>query len=306
MVAGTCRATQDINHLLTIFGIKACIGNRLTASHWGKRMTETVHYSTTGRPHPFHIVKPSPWPLFASLAAGALAYTAVDYFHDKTLWPMLLSAFFLIAVAALWFRDIIRESMDKTAHSDTVRNGFRFGMLLFILSEVAFFAAFFWAYFEAALVPKEAIGSVWPPAHIKTIDPFDLPFMMTMILLLSGCTVTWAHTALLENNRRDLVRGLALTVGLGVIFSCFQIYEYTHTTFGFKDTVYASTFYMLTGFHGFHVLIGTIFLAVVLWRAKRGDYSATDHFGFEAAAWYWHFVDVVWLFLFVVIYWYGA
>lgn len=269
-------------------------------------MTETLQYGTTGRPHPFHIVKPSPWPLLASLAAGALALGAVYYFHDKLLWPMLVSAFALIAVSALWFRDIIRESMEKGTHNEIVRAGFRYGMLLFIASEVAFFGAFFWAYFEAALAPKEAIGFMWPPEGIKTIDPFDLPFMMTMILLLSGCTVTWAHTALLQNNRRDVVRGLALTVALGAIFSCFQVYEYVHAAFGFKETIYASTFYMATGFHGFHVFIGTIFLAVILWRANRGDYTSTDHFGFEAAAWYWHFVDVVWLFLFIAIYWYGA
>lgn len=269
-------------------------------------MSETLQYGTTGRPHPYHIVKPSPWPLLASLAAGFLALTAVYYFHDDILWPMLLSAVALIAVSTLWFRDIIRESMTKNDHNDIVRNGFRYGMLLFIFSEVAFFAAFFWAYFDAALFPTEVLGSVWPPEGIKTIDPFDLPFMMTMILLLSGCTVTWAHTALLQNNRKDTVTALGLTVLLGVIFSCFQMYEYSHTAFGFKDTVYASTFYMTTGFHGFHVIIGTIFLAVVWWRAWRGDYTSKDHFGFEAAAWYWHFVDVVWLFLFVSIYWFGA
>lgn len=269
-------------------------------------MTDTLQYGSTGRPHPFHIVKPSPWPLLSSLAAGALALSAVFYFHDDLLWPMIASAIALIAIASLWFRDIIRESMEKGTHTNVVRAGFRYGMLLFILSEAAFFAAFFWSYFDASLFPAEAIGSVWPPAHIKTVDPFDLPLMMTMILLLSGCTVTWAHTALLDDNRRDLVRGLGLTVALGAIFSCFQIYEYGHTAFGFKDTIYASTFYMLTGFHGFHVLIGTIFLAVCWWRAARGDYSSKDHFGFEAAAWYWHFVDVVWLFLFVAVYWYGA
>lgn len=269
-------------------------------------MTDTAHYGTTGKPHPFHIVKPSPWPLLSSFAALALAVSAVHYFHDNVLWPLLVSAAALIGVSALWFRDIIRESMENGVHNRIIQTGFRYGMLLFILSELAFFAAFFWAYFEASLMPKEAIGFVWPPEGITTIDPFDLPLMMTMILLLSGCTVTWAHTALLENNKKDLVTGLTLTVVLGLIFSGFQAYEYHHAAFGFKETVYASTFYMLTGFHGFHVVIGTIFLAVVLWRAKRGDFTSTDHFSFEAAAWYWHFVDVVWLFLFVAIYWFGA
>lgn len=269
-------------------------------------MTETLHYTTTGQPHPYHIVKPSPWPMLVSFAAGFTAFGAVTYFHDKIMWPLLVAAFCLITFSTLWFRDIIREASDEHAHTRTVKTGFRYGMLLFIMSEVAFFAAFFWAYFDAALVPKEAIGFAWPPASIKTIDPFDLPFMMTMILLLSGCTVTWAHSALIENNQKDLVRGLIVTVALGTIFTGFQAYEYVHAHFGFKDTIYASTFYMATGFHGFHVIIGTIFLAVCLWRAKKGHFKPDDHFGFEAAAWYWHFVDVVWLFLFVAIYWWGA
>lgn len=269
-------------------------------------MSETIHYATTGQPHPFHIVKPSPWPLLAAFSAGLTAVGAVTLFHDKIWWVLIAGLLALITVSTLWFRDIIREAVVNHDHTPTVKKGFRYGMLLFILSEVAFFGAFFWAYFEAALVPKEAIGFVWPPATIETIDPFDLPFMMTMILLLSGCTVTWAHAALIEGKRKDLVMGLMLTVGLGCIFTAFQAYEYVHAHFGFKDTVYASAFYMATGFHGFHVIIGTIFLAVCWWRAEKGQFLPNDHFGFEAAAWYWHFVDVVWLFLFVAIYWWGG
>lgn len=271
-----------------------------------EHMSDQVHYGNTGKPHPFHIVEPSAWPLLTSFAAGATAYGAVTYFHDKMLWPLFLGAFFLIAFSALWFRDIIREATFRKEHSPIVKIGFRYGMLLFIASEVMFFAAFFWAYFDASLFPKEAIGSIWPPKEIHTVDPFDLPFLMTMILLLSGCTVTWAHAALIEGNRRDTIRGLVATVLLGCLFTGFQAYEYVHAHFGFKETVYASTFYMATGFHGFHVIIGTLFLAVCLWRAKRGDFQSNDHFGFEAAAWYWHFVDVVWLFLFIAVYWYGG
>ena len=269
-------------------------------------MTETLHYSNTGKPHPFHIVRPSPWPMLAAFSAGFLAFGAVTYFHDKILWPLLLAAAALILVAGFWFRDIIREATFEHAHTRTVKTGFRYGMLLFIISEVSFFGAFFGAYFDAALFPKEAIGFLWPPKEIHTVDPFDLPFLMTMILLLSGCTVTWAHTALIQNNRKDLIRGLVATVLLGILFTSFQAYEYVHAHFGFKETIYASAFYMATGFHGFHVIIGTIFLMVTLWRAKRGDFKPDDHFGFEAAAWYWHFVDVVWLFLFVSIYWWGS
>lgn len=276
----------------------------------------SVHYASTGKPHPFHIVDPSPWPLACSFSAGGLAYAAVTAMHDKvlklggfefpTVWLPLIMGMVLIAFASLWFRDIIREATIRKEHSPIVKLGFRYGMLLFIASEVMFFAAFFWAFFDASLFPKEAIGFIWPPKEIHPIDPFDLPFLMTMILLLSGCTVTWAHASLIEGNQRDTVRGLALTVFLGCVFTGFQAYEYHHAAFGFKDTIYASTFYMATGFHGFHVLIGTIFLAVCLWRAKRGDFKSNDHFGFEAAAWYWHFVDVVWLFLFIAVYWYGG
>jgi len=269
-------------------------------------MSDQVHYGSTGKPHPFHIVTPSPWPMLVSFAAGGTAYAAVTYFHDHLLWPLLLAACFLIGFSALWFRDIIREATFRHEHTKIVKIGLRYGMLLFIASEVMFFAAFFWAFFDNALFPKDAIGNVWPPKEIHPVDPFDLPFLMTMILLLSGCTVTWAHSALISGNQRDTVRGLLATVLLGCAFTGFQAYEYVHAHFGFKETVYASTFYMATGFHGFHVIIGTIFLAVCLFRAKRGDFKPNDHFGFEAAAWYWHFVDVVWLFLFVAVYWYGG
>jgi cytochrome c oxidase subunit 3 len=169
-----------------------------------------------------------------------------------------------------------------------------------------FFAAFFWAFFDASLYPKEAIGGIWPPANIQTMEAFHLPLMMTLILLLSGTTVTWAHHAIVEGDRKTATVALGLTVILGVLFSFFQVYEYGHAHFGFKDGIYPSTFYMATGFHGFHVLIGTIFLAVCWFRVRAGHFTPQSHFGFEAAAWYWHFVDVVWLFLFVSIYWWGA
>jgi cytochrome c oxidase subunit 3 len=187
-------------------------------------------------------------------------------------------------------------------------------MILFIASEVLFFAAFFWAFFDASLFPNspempvraEATGGVWPPKGISVIAPFDLPFMNTLILLLSGTTVTWAHHAILEGNKRDAVRGLTLTVILGAIFTGVQAYEYINAPFSFRENIYSSTFFMATGFHGFHVLVGTTFLLVCLFRAMAGQFKPTQHFGFEAAAWYWHFVDVVWLFLFFCIYWWGA
>jgi cytochrome c oxidase subunit 3 len=270
-------------------------------------MAQDITYGTTGKPHPYHIVRPSPWPILVSFAAGAVAVAAVLGMHDEASWLWVKATFLiLMTFSGLWFRDIIREASVEKVHTPVVKFGFRYGMLMFIASEVMFFAAFFWAYFDSALFPTEAIGNVWPPANIETINPFDLPFMMTAILLLSGCTVTWAHASLIDGNRRDTILGLIATIALGAIFSAFQLYEYHHAEFGFKDTIYASTFYMATGFHGFHVLIGNIFLCVCLYRAWKDQFKPDDHFGFEAAAWYWHFVDVVWLFLFVAIYWYGA
>lgn len=270
-------------------------------------MSEEITYGTTGKPHPYHIVAPSPWPLLCSFAAGGSALVAVMGMHGTiSYWWLKLALVVLFAFSGFWFRDIIREASVEKAHTSTVKLGFRYGMIMFIASEVMFFAAFFWAFFHASLFPTEAIGGIWPPSNITPISPFDLPFMMTMILLLSGCTLNWSHAALIEGNRHDMLRGLLLTIILGLIFSVFQVYEYHHASFGFKDTVFASTFYMATGFHGLHVLLGTIFLIVTYFRARKDHFKPNDHFGFEAAAWYWHFVDVVWLFLFVAVYWYGG
>lgn len=269
-------------------------------------MAKKIKYGTTGKPHPYHIVDPSPWPLVGSIAGVLTAWGATSLFHDGSWWKLIMGLALLAFTMFVWWGDVIKEAVKEKAHTPIVKIGMRYGMLLFIMSEVMFFVAFFWAYFHVSLFPTDAIGGVWPPTSIETINPFDLPFLMTMILLLSGCTVTWAHHALIENNQKDVVKALTLTVALGVIFSGFQLYEYHHAAFGFKDTVYASAFYMATGFHGFHVIVGTIFLFVCLLRAKKGHFKPDDHFGFEAAAWYWHFVDVVWLFLFVAIYWYGG
>jgi cytochrome c oxidase subunit 3 len=203
-----------------------------------------------------------------------------------------------------WWKDIVFEAVVEKAHSAIVKIGFRFGMMLFIASEVMFFVAFFWAFFSSALYPPT--GASWPPEGIHTINPFNLPFMMTMILLLSGCTVTWAHHEIVEGNQKQAVTALGLTVLLGACFLGFQAFEYIHAPYGFKDGIYPSAFFMATGFHGFHVLVGTIFLMVCYFRTRKGHFTPESHFGFEAAAWYWHFVDVVWLFLFVAIYWWGG
>ncbi|MGO1120243.1 cytochrome c oxidase subunit 3 [Rhodovibrionaceae bacterium A322] len=264
--------------------------------------------------HPFHLVDPSPWPLISAFSAGVLATGLVLLMHEITPWVTALGFALVIFSMFGWWREVIREAEHQGHHTPVVQIGLRYGMLLFIASEVMFFAAFFWAYFDASLFPDEvaqfarveATGGVWPPVGIDTFDPFSLPLLNTLILLLSGCTVTWAHHALVNGDRESTIKGLALTVALGMAFTALQAYEYSHAAFGFTDGVYASTFYMATGFHGFHVIVGTIFLAVCLIRAMKGHFKPNHHFGFEAAAWYWHFVDVVWLFLFICIYWLGA
>lgn len=295
-------------------------------------MAEHVEYDTTGKPHPYHLVRPSIWPLAASLAAGIAAFGMVLFMHNTKLGdlfkgmegslaefsfgPKLLIPGFIgiLAVMFFWWKDILFETVKEHVHNGITEIGLRYGMALFIASEVMFFVAFFWAFFDASLFPAEPhqylrlehTGGTWPPTGIESVPAFDLPFMMTMILLLSGCTVTWAHHAILHGNNKEAILGLGLSVALGFIFLCFQVYEYHHATFPFKGGVFPSTFYMATGFHGFHVFVGTVFLFVCWLRAKKGHFTPQRHFGFEAAAWYWHFVDVVWLFLFVAIYWWGG
>ncbi len=284
-------------------------------------MAEHIEYGTTGKPHPYHLVKPSIWPLIGAFSGGLLAIGVVMFMHEVHLFAdekagvpgfnvgfkgVLLGILAIVAVMFFWWKDVIHEAVVEKAHTPVVQIGLRYGMALFIASEVMFFVAFFWAYFNAAFFPTEQIGFFWPPANIHTINPFDVPFLMTMILLLSGCTVTWAHHAILEGKNKEAVKALGITVFLGFFFLCFQVYEYTHAHFKFTDGIYASTFYMATGFHGFHVFVGTVFLLVCWIRTMKGHFTAQSHFGFEAAAWYWHFVDVVWLFLFVSIYWWGT
>jgi cytochrome c oxidase subunit 3 len=258
-----------------------------------------------GQTHPFHIVSPSPWPAVGSLAVLAITIPAVLYMHGHSLLYILPGFGLFIFTLVGWWRDVIKESL-TTDHTREVRVGLRYGMALFILSEVMFFAAFFWAYFHASIFPTAEIGSVWPPKGIHTIEPFDLPYLNTLLLLLSGTTVTWAHFEIMEGNIKGMIEKLGYTVMLGFVFLGVQAFEYVHAPFAFKDGIYPSTFFMATGFHGLHVFIGAVFLLVCWFRARRGHFTADDHFGFEAASWYWHFVDVVWLFLFVIIYWWGA
>jgi cytochrome c oxidase subunit 3 len=256
--------------------------------------------------HPYHLVDPSPWPIVGTISAAALFVGAILYMHYNSAWLLIVGLLGVLATMAFWWRDVVREATFQGHHTPIVQIGLRYGMVLFIASEVMFFVAWFWAYFNAALFPTEAIEHKWPPPTIATFDPWDLPFLNTLILLMSGVTVTWAHHALREGNREHTLQGLALTILLGMTFTGIQAYEYSHAAFGFKEGIYPTTFFMATGFHGFHVIVGTVFLIVCFFRARAGHFRPDHHFGFEAAAWYWHFVDVVWLFLFTCIYWWGA
>jgi len=267
--------------------------------------------------HDYHLVNPSPWPIVGSLSAFILAVGLIMWMHHMTRFaPMVFSvgAVGVLYTMVGWWRDVINEAQFEGFHTRVVQISHRYGMILFIASEVMFFVAWFWAYFNTALFPDLAtdVGrvafthGVWPPKGIATFDPWHLPLLNTLILLTSGTTVTWAHHALLENDRKGLKVGLALTIALGLTFTCVQAFEYAHAAFNYSGNIYGATFFMATGFHGAHVIIGSIFLIVCLIRAMKGHFSPTQHLGFEFAAWYWHFVDVVWLFLFFCIYVWGA
>ncbi len=263
--------------------------------------------------HPYHLVDPSPWPIVGAVSAFVMAVGLISYMHGASIWLIAPGLLGILYTMLVWWRDVIKEAHEGF-HTQVVQLGLRYGMILFIASEVMFFVAWFWAFFDSSLSADSAIqvskatftGGHWPPQGIEVFDPWHLPLLNTLILLTSGTTVTWAHHALLHDDRRGLVWGLVSTVLLGLLFTSVQAYEYAHAPFSFGGNIFGSTFFMATGFHGFHVIVGTIFLTVCLIRASRGDFTPKQHFGFEAAAWYWHFVDVVWLFLFFCIYVWGG
>jgi len=260
--------------------------------------------------HDYHILPPSLWPLLGALSGFVMLFGAVLWMHDMGPWMFLIGVTGVLYVMFGWWSEVVTES-NQGDHTPVVRIGLRYGFIFFIMSEVMFFAAWFWSFFKHALYPmgplSPAVDGVWPPVGIETFDPWHLPLMNTLILLLSGCAATWAHHALVhENNRKDMANGLILAVILGLIFTGFQAYEYSHAAFGFSGNIYGANFFMATGFHGAHVVIGTIFLFVCYLRVRAGHFTQDKHIGFEAAAWYWHFVDVVWLFLFGAIYIWGS
>lgn len=257
--------------------------------------------------HPFHLVDRSPWPFFASFGVLGLTFGGVLYMHSYVYGGYIAFGSFLYVafIASLWWRDVVREATFQGHHTKAVKTGLRLGMKLFILSEVFFFIAFFWAFFASSLAPSVNIGAIWPPVGIKLFNPLEVPLLNTIILLASGVTITWAHRAIFiptKKYTRDAKIALFLTILLGLIFTYFQWVEYNEAPFSINDGIYGSIFYVTTGFHGAHVIIGTIFLIVNFIRLLRHHFTYTDHVGLESAIWYWHFVDVVWLFVYLFLY----
>ncbi len=275
--------------------------------------------------HDYHLVKPSPWPFVGSIAAAIMATGLIMWIKGAfgvpkgTYWVFALGALGVVYTMLGWWSDVIKEA-NEGDHTPVVSIGLRYGMILFIASEVMFFVAWFWMFFEMALFHGHRAASsieevrgawgAWPPKGVETLDPWHFPLINTLTLLTSGTTITWSHHALMHGDRKGARNGLILTILLGLTFTCIQAYEYREIIsekLFFNESaansgLYGSSFFMATGFHGFHVMVGTIFLTVCLIRLLGGGFKPNQHFGFEAAAWYWHFVDVVWLFLFAFIY----
>nr|UPL65252.1 cytochrome c oxidase subunit III [Physopelta sp.] len=256
--------------------------------------------------HPYHLVDYSPWPITGAIGAMTLTSGMVLWFHKDEMYLFYIGMMINLMTMYQWWRDIVRESTFQGMHTEKVVKGMKMGMILFIISEVLFFISFFWSFFHSSLAPTIELGMNWPPKGLSVFNPMEIPLLNTMILLSSGITVTWAHHSLMNNMHKQTIMALTMTVMLGLLFTMLQAYEYLEAKFCISDSVYGSSFFMTTGFHGIHVIIGTTFLMVCLMRQMMFHFSKNHHLGFETAAWYWHFVDVVWLFLYMSIYWWGS
>nr|AIA77219.1 cytochrome c oxidase subunit III [Megalyra sp. MM-2014] len=266
-------------------------------------MVNNIHLSISYN-IPFHLVTVSPWPLLCTLSLMNMFINMYMLFsYNFNLYLFMISFMIMMLVVVGWWRDVIRESLMQGCHSIEVLNGIRLGMLLFILSEVMFFFSFFWTYFHLSLSPSVEIGGYWPSIGIELFNPYGIPLLNTIILLTSGLSVTWAHYSILNSLYYNFMLSMMITIMLGIYFTFFQYMEYKEASFTFADSVFGSIFFLVTGFHGIHVIIGSIFLMVSFLRFLKGHFSSFHHFGFEGSVWYWHFVDVVWLFLFMSVYW---
>ncbi len=255
---------------------------------------------------PFHVLEYRPWPFLTAIGILGITCGAAAWFHNHGPTCLIIGLLLTSLTAIIWWRDVIREGTYIGFHSSVVSRGLRWAIIQFILSEVLFFAAFFWGFFHRRLAPTPEIGCTWPPTGIDPINPFSIPLLNTAILLASGVTVTWAHHSVINKSRTNTLQALSLTVTLGIYFTFLQAGEYLEAPFTIADRAYGTLFYVCTGFHGLHVLVGTMFLFVCLIRTFIHHFSNSHHFGFEAAAWYWHFVDIIWICLYLSIYWWGS
>nr|WOW98949.1 cytochrome c oxidase subunit III [Borysthenes sp. 1 WQW-2023a] len=255
--------------------------------------------------HPFHMVPKSPWPIIASFSLLMMTMGATSWMHEKKSDLLIQGILLTSMTSILWWRDVIRESTMQGMHTKSVSMMMKGGMILFIVSEIMFFTSFFWSFFHSSLSPSVEIGMNWPPKGIKVFNPIEVPLLNTMILISSGATITWAHHSLISNKMKETIKATYLTVLLGLIFTLLQGWEYSSSTFSMADSVYGSLFFMSTGFHGLHVIMGTLFISSCLERTKKMHLTKMHHSGMEMASWYWHFVDVVWLILYISVYWWS-
>nr|AFA45917.1 cytochrome c oxidase subunit III [Cercopithecus mitis stuhlmanni] len=260
----------------------------------------------THQSHAYHMVKPSPWPLTGALSALLVTSGLIMWFHFYSTTLLTLGLLTTSLTLHQWWRDIVRESTYQGHHTTPVQKNLRYGMALFIISEIFFFTGFFWAFYHSSLAPTPHLGGHWPPTGIVPLNPLEVPLLNTSVLLASGVTITWAHHSLMNNNRKQTTQALLITILLGIYFTMLQVSEYFEAPFTISDGIYGSTFFIATGFHGLHVIIGSTFLLICFIRQLLYHFTSSHHFGFEAAAWYWHFVDVVWLLLYISIYWWGS
>ena len=254
---------------------------------------------------PFHLVTVSPWPILVSFSLLSLTLGAVLSMHGYGNFTFIVGLASTGLGMLLWFRDIILEATYLGCHTSQVQKGLTMGVILFIVSEVFAFLSVFWAFFHSSLSPSVEIGGVWPPQGIEALSAFGIPLLNTFLLLSSGAFITYGHHALIQGNRKGAIDGVLITIILAIIFTALQYYEYAEAGFSIADGVYGSAFFASTGLHGFHVIIGTIFIAVAFVRIINYQLTNKHHNGFESSILYWHFVDVVWLFLFVAVYFWG-
>nr|YP_010463774.1 cytochrome c oxidase subunit III [Spelaeomysis bottazzii]UUL70723.1 cytochrome c oxidase subunit III [Spelaeomysis bottazzii] len=253
--------------------------------------------------HNFHMVDMSPWPVLTGMCLFGVFAGLLNWFYFFSFWFLFYSLLSVILICIQWWRDVIREATYIGCHVNLVMKGLQYGMVMFISSEVLFFFGFFWTFFHSFLSPTCELGMEWPPLGVNSFDPEQVPLLNSLILLSSGVSVTWAHHSMLEKKFEEAKISLLVTVMLGMYFTLLQMYEYYDAQYSISDSIFGACFFVATGFHGLHVIIGTLFLSVMLYRLLGYQFSSQNHVGFESSAWYWHFVDVVWLFLYVIVYW---